>query len=580
MFKYLTYFIFLILFAQISLSQDRNSVWVFGDSALIDFSDINNPVTGVSAIRSRGSCASIADKNGDLLFYAQTFNPAFQQGLNNLTRVFNRNHEVMMNGDSIIGQAWQFELLIINNPVNNNEYFLFSVSVTNSTPYGVYYSIIDMSKNNGLGEVISKNNQIANWQAIDCISAVKNANGKDWWIITRRWDFPNNIFYTWLINENGIQGPFTQQLGLDTWSGFNKFVFSPQGTKMAMLHYLGNFQLFDFDRCTGLISNPVTIDVDNENNPAKYWSAEFSGSGRYLYLASLPDNNDPSDFNYLFQYDLEAPDIPASKFTVTSFQLSNPFTQHFGTLKRAPDNKIYLATAYFYGYALPYHDSVYNYINMNLSVINEPDAPGAACNFTPFSFYLGGKRTYWGLPNNPDYELGPDVAQPANAGNDTAICTDGSVKLGIPANNVSTYLWYPPDALDNANIAQPTATPIQDTWYYLTVTDTTKSAGCNETRDSVFVKVINCDTIDTNNEIIIPNIITPNKDDKNDYFFIKNLPSNSSLTIFNRWGNEIYKTDDYKNDWPINEISAGVYFYVLKITGEEEVRKGMVTVVK
>ena len=29
------------------------------------------------------------------------------------------------------------------------------------------------------------------------------------------------------------------------------------------------------------------------------------------------------------------------------------------------------------------------------------------CNFSLFSFYLGGKRTYWGLPNNPDYELGP-----------------------------------------------------------------------------------------------------------------------------------------------------------------------------
>ena len=43
---------------------------------------------------------------------------------------------------------------------------------------------------------------------------------------------------------------------------------------------------------------------------------------------------------------------------------------------------------------------------MNLSVINEPDNIGAACNYQPFSFYLGGKRTYYGLPNNPDYDLG------------------------------------------------------------------------------------------------------------------------------------------------------------------------------
>lgn len=45
--------------------------------------------------------------------------------------------------------------------------------------------------------------------------------------------------------------------------------------------------------------------------------------------------------------------------------------------------------------------------NENLGVINLPDSPGLACNFQPWSFYLGGKRTYWGLPNNPDYELGP-----------------------------------------------------------------------------------------------------------------------------------------------------------------------------
>jgi hypothetical protein len=43
--------------------------------------------------------------------------------------------------------------------------------------------------------------------------------------------------------------------------------------------------------------------------------------------------------------------------------------------------------------------------NMNLSVINQPDSLGSLCDFQPYSFYLGGKRTYLGLPNNPDYDL-------------------------------------------------------------------------------------------------------------------------------------------------------------------------------
>ena len=53
-----------------------------------------------------------------------------------------------------------------------------------------------------------------------------------------------------------------------------------------------------------------------------------------------------------------------------------------------------------------YCDTTWNLVNSNLSVVNNPNGLGAACNFQPFSFYLGGHRTYAGLPNNPNYELG------------------------------------------------------------------------------------------------------------------------------------------------------------------------------
>ncbi|HPA31346.1 MAG TPA: T9SS type A sorting domain-containing protein, partial [Bacteroidia bacterium] len=44
--------------------------------------------------------------------------------------------------------------------------------------------------------------------------------------------------------------------------------------------------------------------------------------------------------------------------------------------------------------------------NTYLSVVNYPDSMGADCDFQPYSFYLGGNRTYYGLPNNPNYGLG------------------------------------------------------------------------------------------------------------------------------------------------------------------------------
>jgi hypothetical protein len=63
----------LIITATHSFAQNNNSIWCFGDSAGINFSNINNPVPYYSAMRGRGSCASIADDTGNLLFYSNTY---------------------------------------------------------------------------------------------------------------------------------------------------------------------------------------------------------------------------------------------------------------------------------------------------------------------------------------------------------------------------------------------------------------------------------------------------------------------------------------------------------------------------
>ena len=65
--------------------------------------------------------------------------------------------------------------------------------------------------------------------------------------------------------------------------------------------------------------------------------------------------------------------------------------------------------------------------------------------------------------------------------------------------------------------------------------------------------------------IIVPNIFTPNGDGENDVFYIKGLDSfqNSKLLIYNRWGNKIYESDDYKNNWNGENNHDGVFYYVL-----------------
>ena len=79
-----------------------------------------------------------------------------------------------------------------------------------------------------------------------------------------------------------------------------------------------------------------------------------------------------------------------------------------GLLELGPDGKIYHSidwagpdTCYDYLYCF----GNFNTTNSNLSVINYPDSLGTACDYQPFSFYLGGHKAYFGLPNNHNYEL-------------------------------------------------------------------------------------------------------------------------------------------------------------------------------
>lgn len=87
-------------------------------------------------------------------------------------------------------------------------------------------------------------------------------------------------------------------------------------------------------------------------------------------------------------------------------------------------------------------------------------------------------------------------------------------------------------------------------------------------------------------EVIVPNVITPNGDGKNDVFRINGLElhPNNTLSIFNRWGNEVYRSNgSYKNDWNGNGLNEGTYYYVLRIKekdGSERSTTGWITLIK
>lgn len=64
-----------------------------------------------------------------------------------------------------------------------------------------------------------------------------------------------------------------------------------------------------------------------------------------------------------------------------------------------------------------------------------------------------------------------------------------------------------------------------------------------------------------------PNIITPNGDGKNDLFEVQGIVNypGSRFMVFNRWGNQVYKSDDYKNTWDGGGLADGTYYYLLEL---------------
>jgi len=376
-------------------AQDSGRYWCFGDSAGIDFSNLSMPVPVFSFMDTPYSSASLGDSLG-LLMYAHTrYWPLFIQNSRRTTVVRNRYHGLMQNGDSLIADGSYNGLTFINKPGFDSLYYLFQWGF--SVDAGLYYSVVDPYYNNDSGIVIEKNVKLnlADDNIDNAIFAIRHGNGRDWWIITR-FGTASNRFSVFYVGVDSIAGPIDQNIGTITPSNTNTLSVSKLGDQLCLVSQTGIVEIYNFDRCTGIISNPLPINIPFST---QFFGSEFSPNGQVLYI-STTDNIFFGDSLRLFQIDLSVPN-PSSAVEVL-YTVRVPASG--GNLRRGPDDKIYLTCLHDSGW--PYQNNDRNLYNENLSVINYPDSIGLACDFMPFSFYLGGKRTYWSLPNNANFNLG------------------------------------------------------------------------------------------------------------------------------------------------------------------------------
>jgi Secretion system C-terminal sorting domain len=352
---------------------------------------------------------STCDSSGKFLFSS------------NGCKIFNKNFDVMDNGDdlnqvsqssfanSCVVTGSKSEVIkngVLSLPIPNSKDSLFAFFRTelnevitlqqNVLPLNLYYSTINMKANNGLGKVAVKNQVIVR-DTLDGgdINAVKHGNGKDWWVITRK--FISEKFFTFRVSANGIDSSFTQMVGQPTarrGQVGGQASFSPNGLKYAYFTLRDQLMLYGFDRASGKLSNFRRFRVPSElsDSALAFCGLSFSPNSKYLYIFAATQ---------IFQVDVEASDIQGSIISVASYDaVAAPFAYPTaGWL--APDCKIYFVS----GNGLKY-----------FGYIRYPDRKGVACQVlqgaikTPYTSAIVG-----GLPNNPNYRLGVIPTHPCDS---------------------------------------------------------------------------------------------------------------------------------------------------------------------
>ncbi|UTW60912.1 gliding motility-associated C-terminal domain-containing protein [bacterium SCSIO 12741] len=312
-------------------------------------------------------CASISNPlTGALLFYTDGI------------QVFNRNHQQMGNGFGLLGHSSASHSAVIVPFIGNpNKYYVFTVPA--NPTIGAHYSIVDMTLNNGLGDVVAigKNtiiNPTPNFQVSDKLSAVSHANGRDVWVVIQNemtWDF-----YAYLVTSAGVSTtPVISTASRSGWGGVGHYgcmKFSPDGKFLcAVAGSNDNLKIMSFNSLTGK-ALPL-VDVTSSLHYDFIYGVEFSPNSKLLYI-SIPGR--------IYQFDLTLSNSAAiqnSRTIIGTISGSGLFAQ----MQLAPDKKIYIARP-----------------GKNfLSRIDFPDSAGTACNYVSNAATLpSGAYCEYGLP--------------------------------------------------------------------------------------------------------------------------------------------------------------------------------------
>ena len=302
------------------------------------------------------SNVTMSDDQGNLLFYT------------NGKKINNRNHETLKDSEDFNPNNYDEEynvvtenyeepqaILVLPMPGNETQYYIYYLAHEYRHPEtllpfvaaDMYYSVIDMSLDNGNGALIEKRTLvIEDVFQFGTLQAVRHGNGSDWWITVA--SSISDTYHIVLLNSGGTQvsDEVAWQLP-NAMFGYTQSVYSPGGTRLALVseddptvHLLG------FDNSIGRFTEYTALNNITEQEVDGFEGCSFSPDSRFLYLSS--DEG-------LTQVDLCGEVEEYTGVLIAETQSNKPI--NYRRHRLGPDNKIYIEN------------------RENFTVVNNPNAP-------------------------------------------------------------------------------------------------------------------------------------------------------------------------------------------------------------
>jgi len=349
----------------VMFAQHEYDVWHFGENAGLEFSS-----TGVKAIRgffsTQEGSASICNRTtGALLFSTDGI------------ILYDRSGSSMPNGRGLLG-GWSStqSALIIPMPGDTSKYYVFTPGdlSNNGQRPGLAYSVVDMTLNNGMGDVTVKNVRLLD-SCAEKLTATLHCDGQSWWVVAHAMTIPR--FYVYRVDADGVHPPIVRNVGEQYTVepgqpgreyGLGYIKFSPEGTLLAMASpHAAMLELFSFDIGTGDINTPRTV-----RRGLPFYGIAFSPSGSMLYGTT---------WSSVWQFPTLTSYPPVAGIELGPIPSYEP-SLYRGGIQCGPDGRIYVADG------------------ANLRVVQYPERYGQEAVYTTtYAVPLDGGIAVLGMPN-------------------------------------------------------------------------------------------------------------------------------------------------------------------------------------